>query len=218
MMLKQMALLATALVVLTGCATAAHREGEGIRASLRAANEQAAACVAQVNANPAFAELERHRPAADIHQATLSQLTDQTFATSHEVDLISERRGPVIVCQKPFVDVYMAQAPALGIVWMERFSRADADVLQLAQRHISWGEYVTRSKNLADDTRLKLVATGQRLDADENARNQQELAQRAAAAQAFSQSMQQQQMINNMNRPVTTNCNRFGSSVSCTTY
>jgi hypothetical protein len=50
-------------------------------------------------------------------------------------------------------------------------------------------------------------------------------AQRAAVAQAFSNAMyqqqllnQNQQMINNRNRPVTTNCNRFGNSVNCTSY
>lgn len=43
-------------------------------------------------------------------------------------------------------------------------------------------------------------------------------ARMAQAIQQFGESMQRQQEINMMNRPRTTNCNAFGSQLSCTTW
>ena len=55
--------------------------------------------------------------------------------------------------------------------------------------------------------------------------HQAEMAQRQAAASAFAQAahdfaeqQNQQQMINAINPPRTTNCSGFGYSVSCTSY
>jgi len=153
----------------------------------------------------------------------MAQLLDQSPATPHEIELLAERRDRQAPCRKALVDAYMVHAPSMGAVVIERFNIADENVMQLAKGQIRWGEFATRQKDLVESNRIKMVAAGQRIDAEFNARHQQEMAQRAAAAQAFSDAMyqqkllnQNQQIINNSNRPVTTNCNRFGSSVSCT--
>ena len=43
------------------------------------------------------------------------------------------------------------------------------------------------------------------------------MARRQAAANAMTQYFQTQQMIDNMNRPVVTNCNQMGTMVNCVT-
>lgn len=45
-----------------------------------------------------------------------------------------------------------------------------------------------------------------------------ETQRRRQAYANLSHSIQQQQMINQMNRPKMTTCNRFGSQINCTTY
>jgi hypothetical protein len=99
------------------------------------------------------------------------------------------------------------------------------DRKELATKHIRWGEYVGRQKATIVAGTEKLTEVAQRMGAELDARHRQEMAQRAAAAQAFSQSMYQQQLlnqnqqiINSANRPVTTNCNRFGNTTNCTSY
>jgi hypothetical protein len=163
-------------------------------------------------------------PLTDARQLSLAQQTDKSYATQHEIDLMSARRERLVPCRKAQIDGFMV-APAIGVVWIEYYAKADANLLELAKQNISWGDYVNRNKILADELRPQLVAAGQRVDTELRAEHQQEMQQRAAAAQAFSNAMyqqqllnQNQQMINNINRPVTTNCNRFGNSVNCTSY
>lgn len=212
------------LALLAGCATAAQRQAETIKTTIAATQQQANACFDAVNSDPAYAEIGRHVPLNNVRQASLTQQTDKSYVTPHEVDLLSARRERLLPCRKALIDGFMV-APPIGVVWMDYYAKADANLLELAKRSVTWGDYVTRQKTLVDETQPRLVAAGQKLDAGLRAEHQQEMQQRAAAAQAFSNAMyqqqllnQNQQMINNMNRPVMTNCNRFGNSVNCTSY
>jgi hypothetical protein len=69
-----------------------------------------------------------------------------------------------------------------------------------------------------NNLRKQTAAADQQWIANLKAENQEELAQRQAAAAALLQWSQQQQVINAINRPVVTNCNRFGATVNCTSY
>ena len=86
----------------------------------------------------------------------------------------------------------------------------------MVERKITWAEAARRSQAEASETRQKLVAADREWAAELNNAHQAELAHRQAAANALMQWSLQQQMINAATRPVTTNCNAFGSSVSCT--
>ena len=123
-----------------------------------------------------------------------------------------------------FVDGAMVAAP-LAMVLIESYGKADANLLQLVKKQIDWGGYVTKAKAILDERRLGLLAASRRIEAELNASHQQEMAQRAAAAEAFSNTMyqqqllnQNQQMINSVNRPVMTNCTHMGFSTNCTSY
>jgi hypothetical protein len=223
--MRQWLMMATLIGALAGCATAAQRQSQNIRTTVDVTVAQGNVCYGQINADAAYAELTRHFPFQDIHQATLAQQIDPTFATPHEVALISERHDRIVPCRKGVVDGFMTVEPSIGVLWAEAFSKGDENLLQLAKGKESWGDYVVRAKAIADENIAKRLTASREIDAGLNASHQQEMAGRAAAAQAFSNSMAQQQMINqnqqmlnNANRPVTTNCNRFGNSVNCTSY
>ncbi|MCO1343394.1 hypothetical protein [Burkholderia multivorans] len=64
--------------------------------------------------------------------------------------------------------------------------------------------------------------SGMQVDLNRDAAEKQASAERSARVAAALNNaaviMQNQQMINNMNRPVVTNCSRFGNNVSCSTF
>jgi hypothetical protein len=224
-MVSRYVLLAALLGALGGCATAAQREGETIKATLAQTRTQVSACIASINSDPTFADLDRHWPQADIGQATLSQQTDPTYATPRDVELVSARHDRLVQCRKANVEGYYRVAPAMATVYQEGYARSDELLIRLVKRQVSWGEYILGARAINREESAKLVETGQRLGADLDARNRQELAQRAVAAQAFSNSMyqqqlinQNQQMINAVNRPVVTNCSQMGFSTNCTSH
>jgi hypothetical protein len=224
-MISRYCLLTVLLGVLGGCATAAQREAETIKATLTQTRAQVSACVAAINSDPAFADLDRHWPQADIGQATLSQQTDPTYATPRDVELISARHDRLVPCRKANVEGYYRVAPAMASVYQEGYARSDELIIRLVKHQVSWGEYVAGARAINREESAKLLEAGQRLDAELDARNQRELAQRAIAAQALSNSMyqqqlinQNQQMINAVNRPVVTNCTQMGFSTNCTSH
>src|SRR5689334_19559782 len=94
-----------ALIVLAGlsaCATAAKREGKMLAEAIATAKGQANACMGPINSDPTYSDLARHAPLANFGEATISQLTDPSFATQHEVDLASERHDRLLPCLKAY--------------------------------------------------------------------------------------------------------------------
>ncbi len=223
--MRRYVMLAVLAGVLSGCATAAQRQAQQMGQSMATARDQATACFGQINSDPAYTDLlERHSALKDVHLATLAQQTDPSYVTQREVDLLSERRERGMPCRQVLIDGYKV-APTVDVLWTELYARHDAALIQLIKRQITWGEYITSSRAIFEDETAKMQAAGRRIDAELNAEHRQETAQRAAAAQAFSNAMYQQQLLNQnqqainaANRPVTTNCNRFGNSVNCTSY
>jgi hypothetical protein len=223
-MLRRYMMLAAFLGALSGCATAAQRQGQTITATLAATRAQGDVCFGAINTDPSYADIARHFPLQDVTLALLTQQTDPTFATPHEVELLSSRHDRMVPCRQAWVSGFMV-APSLGTIYLETYAKSDDNLLGLAKRQLAWGEFVVRARAITDDGRIRLTAAGQRLGAELDAAHRQEMAERAAAAQAASNAMYQQQIINqnqqaimNANRPVTTNCNRFGNTVNCTSY
>jgi hypothetical protein len=157
-------------------------------------------------------------PLDDIGRATLLQMADSTKATSREVELLSDRHSRLQVCRKGFLEGLAKVTPSLVVVLLEEYAKSDENLVDLAQRKITWGDYITRARALSAELQSKSIAALQKIQANLEASHQQELAQRQAAFDAIARYNQNQQLINAINRPVTTNCNRFGAMVNCTTY
>jgi hypothetical protein len=215
---KEMRLVVILCLAMAGCATAAQRQGEQIKTGLGAAEAEMKACVAAMNNDPSYAGLQQHFPFNDIRQATLAQMTDDSLVSSSDVALMSSRRSIIIGCESKLEETLSRVLPPLVPIIVETRTEQDNNLLDLVKHKASWGAYVVRSQAIIASQAAKMQAVFHQVDAELAAANQQELAQRQAAAAAYSQYMQTQQIINNANRPVTTNCNRFGNSVNCTTY
>ena len=224
-MARQIVMLVSLVALLAGCATAAQRDAATIRDTSSKTVAEVSACIASINTNSAYADLSQHWPLADIRQASLSQLTDPTFATPREIEMLGSRHDTHDAVpaneHRGFQPCHSKCSECLPGVIREKRRVADP----VGETPDVMGRLRVGRKG---DCRRNDIQTGRSwwpYGADLAARNQQELAQRAAAAQAIAASMQQQQiinqnqqMINSINRPVMTNCTHIGISTNCTSY
>jgi len=201
-----------------GCATAAQRQAQHAAVGVHLALGQMKTCVRSVADNPQYASLLVHTPNLDTGQHTMAQLTDETVPTAEEARLFAKRYDDVNICRSHFLTALSSARPDLVPVFADAYAKSDGVAVQLVERKITWAAAARSSDQSIAHLRRQLEDANQTWIANLEAENQAELAQRRAAAAAVMQWSQQQQMINAINRPVTTNCNRFGSMVNCTSY
>ena len=211
------------LVALAGCATAAQRQANNIHQGFQQASASGNACIAQMYSDPAYAHITAHIPRTG--KATIAQMSDQAFIDPGDVVALSNFQSALSNCRQGPLQTISSVAPSVGSVMSQAFVKDDQAFVSFAQRQISWGTFIQAREQINQWQRTQVVAAGQQIDAELREENQQELAQRAQAAQAFSQAMyqvqQQQQQAayqQQMNRPVNTTCNRFGNTVNCSSY
>lgn len=206
---------------LGGCATSAQRQAAAMNAGASAAIAELTACAQSAYDNPAFAEL-RVRAPLNLSQASLIQMTDTSKVTPSEVLLLSERHAMVVPCRQHAFEQLSSSFPKAVPILIELAAAADQRLLDLAQRKITWGEYVSKGKRILEEAQVRLVVARQQTIERLDAAHQQEMINRQAALNAMSKSLattaqyyQNQQVINNMNRSVMTNCTTVGNTVNC---
>jgi hypothetical protein len=211
-------------LALFGCATAAQRQYQAISTGNQAIATQAKACLEQYYNAPEAAILRPHAP-MDVRQATLLQLSDQSFATKAEADAILTIYPRLQACRQAVLNGLQNTVPSIIPILAKDFAEADDDTIALLQRKVTWGEHVRRRRDLVLALQSALQVESQRITAALEASHEAELAQRQEAIQSAGAALQQwsqtQQVISNMNRTTFTNCMRFGyqgNMVNCTTY
>jgi hypothetical protein len=205
-------LLAAALFA--GCATAAQRQFQAMKASNQAYFAQADACGAQIYNSPEYAPLRIHLPhkTADL---TLQQMSDGSFATPTEVQAIFATHPGFQSCRKALLTGLAQSEPSLVPILTASYNKNEDDLLALIQQKMTWGDYARRARDRATETQAALLAEDHRVVSGLQQEHQAELAQRQRAAEALAAWAQTQEMINAANRPVVTNCNASGAMVNC---
>jgi len=107
--------------------------------------------------------------------------------------------------------------------------------VNLVQGRSTWGEYIMRTKAIAEETQRNLAVIGHQVDISLQQAHARELDQRQQNAEAFARQMavqQQQQQIEQTRSneelqrslhnfgqgPVRTDCQQFGTQISCTSH
>ena len=214
---QRCALLAACLI-LAGCATAAQRQATQASAITREAAIQLKACIVAIRDKPAYLSLLRHLADLDTGQHTMRQLTDETLPTPAEAQLIAASTDDANICKRDFLAAISQARPDVVPVIADNMVKGNQIAVDLIERKITWGVAAGQTDANIAELRTKIADADQHWRAQLSASNQAEIAQRQAAASALLQWSEQQQMINALNRPVVTNCNRFGTSVNCTSY
>ena len=209
---------------LAGCATAAQRQVATITTQASEAREANNRCIADVGAKPQFASIGNHMP-LDGSPPNLAQKADTSLATPQEAKVILSWRSDIANCRLALNTAVQSFAPALVPALLETQNAQDAVWVKLIHRELGWGGALQQLADIQTTIREKSQQVGKEMTAELQQEHQAEMAQRQAVASAFAQAahnfaeqQNQQQMINAINRPRTTDCNSFGNSVSCTSY
>jgi hypothetical protein len=206
------------LALLGGCATAAENEVERQQQALKEGREAATACWDRAESLQAFKMVEaklpsRSGPISMALQANTSRLTPEE-ATA----LLDFHREGLSVCRELMLQSAAKVSALLPPVLAEAFAAQDQQYVRLIKREISWGDYATAAVQRRAAFDAAIAKAGQQNRNQLEASHDREMARRAQAAQAMQTYIYQQQVINAINRPVTTNCYRVGAMVNCTSY
>jgi hypothetical protein len=211
---KRFAIAIATAFLLGGCATSAQRQYQAIVTNSQNASQQLQICVATGRNLAEFTPLQNHVP-MNIDQATLEQLADIDKASDEAVQAILVTHPKFLSCRQSYLTQISQTTPTLVPIYVSLYAKGDGSLVDLIQKKQSWGEHLRRAKDASVEARLQISQENQRIAAGLNRSHEAELARRQAAANAMSQYLQTQQIINNMNRPVVTNCNQFGNMVNC---
>jgi hypothetical protein len=202
------------LGIVSACATHAQIQAQSIRTNNQSAKQQLQACATEVYDSPEYEALRPHAP-LDVENATIEQMTDNSFVTDTEIKAILAVHPRFNACRQAYLNQVAQTTPSLVPVLAGYVTANEGSLLDLIQRKITWGAYVRGAHDRLPEFQSKLMAEAQRIDAGLNQENQAELAQRQAAANAMTQYFQTQQMIDALNRPVITSCSQWGYSTNC---
>lgn len=198
-----------------GCATQAQMAAQRIVSNSRAVVAQAEACAAAAYNSPESAPIRPHLP-LKVTDATLQQLMDQTRATDEEIKAIYAVYPKVQACQTALLEGLALTTPTIVPILADAYQEEQGRIINLIQRRITWGEYVTTSKSAVLQTDKNVQAAARQIEANLEQSHEAELQRRQAAINAMTQYYRTQQLINSMNRPLNTNCIGMGNMVHCT--
>jgi hypothetical protein len=151
----------------------------------------------------------------NLGDATLEQMADSSYATNPEISAIIVVHPEDRACASTFLNQIAQETPSVAPIFSAFLNKSEDATLDLIQKKISWGDFVRRKRDVIPEFQSELAAEYQRIRSGLYQENQAELAQRQAAANAFTQWAQTQEIIDSLNRPVATNCLQSGNSINC---
>ncbi len=164
-----------------------------------------------------FDPLRPHVP-LNVMDASLEQMTDEKKATKSEIQAIYKVYPETQSCRRNAAESLEPLTPSIVSIMVDEWQRWDTIEISLVKRKISWGEAITKAKNTAIETNKELTGAWEKIDSQLQQSHMAEIQQRQQAFSNYMQYLQNQQLINSVNRPRTTNCMGSGNVVNCTTY
>jgi hypothetical protein len=231
---RSFAVVLLASAGLAGCSTQAQEQFAADNKIFSDVRRQGSACQVAANENPEFSILWAHTPKAG-DQPDLPQMADVSMLTPEQRAPFLAWRTAETSCRPIFNQLGGADVNLLFSL-RSGWSDADAVRVRLLAQQIPWGEANSEIQAISSKTDAAVGKETQSLVAELREENAEEVQQRAAAVQAFGeamrqeqqvlqqqqaaqqQQMQHQQLLNAVNRPVSTNCNTYGSQTNCTSY
>lgn len=212
------------LLALCGCAPPG---GPSARANLAPGPSADAAdsCHRRMLASSEYQALKSKFPPLELGSLpSQAQQTDATMATPEEARLVlSFHQKYVVPCREEGLVRSSAMGPAVVVILVDSFAKADASYLKLVDRQMSWGEYTRQVHALRVDTRARLVAADQQSnnpgleDLSRDAQQQQAAKIALDAWKRQQQALVQKQRLVNPGGPARLNdCTYVSATVTCT--
>ncbi len=223
------------LLAACGGATTPQRQTSEADKVYNAAFARGNECQQANRASPEGTFISERLPIRANEPATMSQLSNRALPTQADLRILSAWHEEHISCRQHFLEALRGMSPVHVGLQQNFWSRVDIVYAALMRREISWGTAAERIMKERGEMDLRWAEANQTLQAQRSAAAQAEARQREAAWAAFSasmaqanalqnqqqmqlqQSFQQQQILNNLNRPRQTNCFYLGNNLHCTT-
>lgn len=218
-----------ALILITGCQTAAIKKAKWIHSNMQASTQQNKACIDNVTNNPAYGNLFSHLPRPkDI---TPMHMADTSRPTKEDVKNIIAIYNEDSQCRKEAIEDVSRIVPSLVPILVDAYRAYDLVTADLIERKISWGEANKRRSDVHSEAMKNLRAGMSRVVEELKMAHSAEISNRRAVINATADSLnewgkqqqaladraQKQQLIDSLNRPRSTNCQTIGNMVQCTT-
>lgn len=156
-------LLATVLLIVGGCA--AHTPPEAARIHGIAATDAPAidACWRRVLTSPPHQAL-RDRMGDHADSPTVAMKANPRKATPQEAALLRALQQDWLApCRRMALASAAKVHPTVVAILTDSYARADANTQRLADREITWGEYVSENQAIVTHRRAELLAAGESL-------------------------------------------------------
>ncbi len=223
--IKFYCLVGACLFLMIGCETATQKHISNLTADIQAAEQRVYACLQNIETNPVYQGLSKHTPLTGRMTPSIEQLTDDTLPTEDESKVIVALHNELSQCRARGIEDLMKTVPSLVSIFVPAYLEGDLITVELIKRKITWGEANKRKATIKNETMSKGHAEVQRLNQAYARSHEAELQQRQAAMNALSNwayqqqvLLQNQQLINTINRPVMTNCTGAGRSIQCSSF
>ena len=149
----------------------------------------------------------------------------RTHVTEQEAKDLIEWSVLTNPCKKIGIEGLARIHPEYVVTLARLYSGDDTDTAKLINNEITIGDLNQGSINRVNQMTVEFSQINQNIKSQLNQEHRYELAQRQIAAQllqtwAYQQQVlyNQQRLINNTMRPITTNCQYIGSTLHCTQF
>jgi hypothetical protein len=159
--MRSLALAITALLVLGGCASRTPPEAARIHGIAATDAPAIDACWRKVLASPQHQALKA-TTGDHADSPTDAMKSNRAKATPQEAaELLSLQQEYLLPCRKMALESAAKVHPAIVAILTESYARADANTARLANREITWGEYVSENQAIVTHRRAELLAAGE---------------------------------------------------------
>jgi len=159
------ALILLVLPILAGCTpppTAARRDVASSNSTVQAAAAQFAACKRSVLARPEFAPLQPHMMPDATGQFSMAQMTNRTRPSAQEATLLVSWHDATNGCARPLMTTLQSERPDLAVIVSNLHAAESQLTARLAERRITWAEYIRQLRRLDSEGNAQIAAANQR--------------------------------------------------------
>lgn len=208
--------------VLVGCVP--DQQQDPIVLQYNNANTRLNACVDNLNTlvehNPEYAPLIPYGILASWNGYTIGQLSDTSYISVGDSQLVENYLSARLQCMTQYAnDLSTVDARFSEVVERDHQLTEQNDQL-LLQRKETWGQFSTNREQIGSGYQAAMGSVIQEKNAEYEQANNLAVQQQQQALAAFSNFMQNQELINAAEQPKIFNCtsNHFGNEVTTTCY
>jgi hypothetical protein len=210
--------------MLTGCATQAQKQHQQMQTQLQYTLSENKRCQAEMKKEEAHQRVEATLISGENDPNAIKKMLINRVATQAEKEDLMVVYDRLAVCRKNTLNNLGSVHPDFVALLARWYSENDETLVMILKEEVTIGaaNEVLNKRFAKRNDEWNAVANGIYQQLQTSYQIEMANRQRAAAAMQqwnYQQQLQQnQQLINSLNRPTTTNCYQVGNNINCTNY